>query len=598
MKFKALTLLLLSALALNIACQKEEENKININVDLDIKMIPDGSSSPITPLTHLALTFNQKIEVPILDKSSNKYYKFIFDSAFIKTKQGIIVPSEKYLFASNDTLKLIPNYDFNQDETYVLTFKYKTLIKHKNIGLYEIYVKNGVPQEFTFTKEFTVANYPYFDPDFMAIQNPPNGTTNILQYPYFKFSHIIEKPYAYSPLKINYRICVDSAGIYTLQGQTIPSTFQISSGKDTLKIIPSQLLNYGDNYKTSIKYHIEIKKGSLDEYQLLKKDSETYYGRIQNTFTIEGSNFTIDTSQVEYAYPWPYQYHFLKNETSRGVLKLKNSTKQNFNTKGFTFFVRYTSTLGESWDVNATYDPANLKFIFQIPSDNLENQKIYKIEFIAMDAKKSLSVFLTYHFRTSMFNTFEEKVNSISNIRYWFEHIDQQITYIKRIVDIAEPFDFAEGKPYFGLIRFEALTDSSNYWLHRTINLYYSGLNANSLKVKWRSTSVIPAPPLNAIILEKTQLTPLLSQTQIETGIAEAYSKNPQKVNYQLGYYVYYDHFDIRSQILSKPIKSEWENNFINNHYRGFTYGRYYYFIAKYVCGDAITSEVKWEISL
>lgn len=604
MKFKLLTLLLVSALTLNIACKKEDE-EVNINTELEITFSPEDSNN-MTPNTPPALVFNQKINYTLKDNSSNKYYKFIVDSVSIKTLQGNTIPFNQVISASNDFIKFIPTFDLSQTETYLLKFHYKVVIKINDNNIYETYVKNGVPQQFTYSKEFTVTDYPFFNPNFTAIQYPVNGTTSILLPPYYTFSHNIEKLYPYEQLKLNYRICIDSAGIYSQQGQPISSTFQISSSKDTLKIIPNQLLSYGNNYKTSFKYHIEIKKGSLNEYQLLKKDGKPYYGRIQNNISIDGSNFSIDTSQVEYAYPWPYQYHFLKNETTRGVLKLKNSTKQNFNAKGFTFFVRYTSTLGESWDVNATYDPANLKFIFQIPSDNLENQKIYKIEFIAMDAKKSLSVFLTYHFRTSMFNTFEEKINSIFYSRNGFLSLYCPcIDYIGSVMllkhfRIQEVFDKAEGKAYDGLVRFNAYRDTSSRWVYRMYE-YYDNFEKSTVDKNFRSNSPIKIPPTNAIKFNSNCLAPLLNNSQINSGIADNYigaDDNFQRLEFDLIFQLQSDWCTISKLVnqIQSPNQYDLIIRKYENYYGGYSGGVPYKFHIYYYAGDLITYTGDWVI--
>lgn len=606
---KQFSILLCFAVVITLlgGCKKDEEEK-KINVEFSITPFPSSGSSSINPTTTPYLVFSKRINFGYFDQTSGKVYKIVIDSSYITNSQSALIPYQKKYSLNKDTLKFIPSNDFPSNEAYKLNLTYHVEVKNDKTYTYDVYVMKGVPQTFQFESNFSTSDYPYFDPSFVATAHPAAGSTlNCLLNPYFTFSHKIDFLYLNAELNRNYKICIDSAGLYASNFQSLPSNVVYGSLKDTLRIKPTNLLDGSSEYKLKLKYHIEVKGKNTETFQILKKDGTPYYGRVTSSFCTISQTSAIDTSYIEYAYPSPYQYHFLKNETTRGVLKLKTISKSRSNGKvilnatGSTFKVRFSTLTGQSWTSDATYNSSEQKFVFQIPSSNLENQMIYKIEYIMVNGGIE-TAFLTYHFRTSKFNTFEEKLNSESNAVSILYAISEHLDYPGRRFDMQEPFDNAEGKRFNGLVRFEALSDRSCKWFYDLDSLFYSGLKTSQFKIQWRSNKLINTPPTNAIFFKSEYLAPLLSQEQIVNGVAESRNSGRQEALYCLTYYCQKDYNDIYTQISNainsnKPL-NDWEKGFLRVPYYELYFFTNYNLNIKYVCGDIVTTTKKWIIRL
>lgn len=446
---------------------------------------------------------------------------------------------------------------------------------------------------------------PFFDVNFIVTPNPIGGISDVsfLTEPYLAFNKKVDFEYnSYSPL-CKYKIIIDSSWVCNVDEQLVQATKTYSLTKDTIKFKPVDGLVANMSYKIKLQYHIEIKKPDSDKYENLLQDGQPYHASFESSFSTRVYNFSIDTSNVEYAYPWPYQYHFLKNETTRGVLKMKANQESDLYFKNATFKVRFSSLTGQSWLNDATYNLSERKYIFTIPSDNLENQKIYKIEYIMVNnSNKSESVFLTYHFRTSKFNRFEEKINSVYNLSDKQKFIGQGIAYLYKFFSINEPFDKAEGKEFIGLVRFEALADQSNTWMVNFFK-FYDGLKTHKNRYNWNGNYYnrninVEVPPLNAISLEKSDLVSNLTPQQIIDNTALDNTNSSQKIVHFLSYYYVNDWTRTRELIFQYGTNiDEWEAYYRDFRLFGLKYNEYYYFKIKYIAGDQVTyTSSDWSI--
>lgn len=437
---------------------------------------------------------------------------------------------------------------------------------------------------------------PFVD-DHLTITSFPISGTGDLSFqaePYLIFNKKIDFEY-YNYSATLYKFVVDSAWISNSEGQIIKAVKVYSTNKDTLTFKPVEGLKANTTYQTNLIYHIVVRKNRNDAYEVMLKDGKPFQATFESSFNTREYSYSIDTTYVEYAYPVPSQYHFLRKETTRGVMKLKPNQEFDLYYKNATYKVRFSSLTGNSWESNATYDVNGRKYTFQIPSDNLENQKIYKIEYIMVNPGNSgETVFLTYHFRTSKFNTFEEKINSASNLYDRHIFIDHGVAELYKIFDMQEPFDEAEGKKYLGLVRFEAVADPANPWMVNFFK-FYDGLvqHSNKYKLNWafhKRDGDVTVPPLNAITLDQSSLAPKLTHQQILDNLALDNTNVSQKIVHNISYYYVYDWMYTRDQMFNyQNSLDEWEAYYINFSLYGLKYNEYYYFKIKYVAGDQVT---------
>lgn len=427
-------------------------------------------------------------------------------------------------------------------------------------------------------KEMVVKTPISFDPQFTIKSFPSEGSSNnsYTIKPYFTFNKKIgfriEIPDNTNCL---YVIDIDSLSMTDSQNNKIKFTTHYSSAHDTLFYIPDSSLTSNTTYKTSFSYSAMISEDKGITFIPMMNSGVRYAGTITNTFKVKSYVFpeSIDTSYITYSYPVPYQYYFLRYETDRGVLKLKDTSevlKYYINEK---FKTRFSDMSGKIWENDAVYDPNRKHYTFTIPCLNFEKEKIYKFEFIR--AKNGASL-LTWHFRTSMFDKFEAKLLSMNNIENKLYLLDEfwLTSNICFGFKLTEPFDCAEGKLYSGLVRMEAQTDQTSIWMTSFYSWYSS--NIQYIDKKERNSS-LKIPPTNAIRLLKVKLTPLLNSIQISDNLAPSGTNLSQIVVNCLSSAILRDYCSCKNQVgLSRPTDLE----------RGTYKFKFYYY-----AGDKMTFE-------
>jgi len=592
-------LVLISLIALvNLwfGCKKEDGNN-EPGIDYIIR-IRFGNDEIINPAANPMLTvYKNHFDSVYVDSKLMRKYKVVKDTVYILDASGIFFPSNSKYYSSSgfeeDYIQLITSKDFAVGGKYKIYLKYHVEVVNEKTGDFELYYRNGKPERVTITYPFAIREYDLFDPDFKAIAHPSSITIpNHLVATYFTFNHIIEKLYFKElswDVNYNYRIIIDSAGLYGPSNYIINTSWVINSSKDTLFVNNSNNLNVSTTYKLKLKYHIEVQNKDESGFSILKYNGSNYFGRLASSFNTSAANATIDISNIDYAYPSPNQYHFLKNETSRGVLKLVYNSKSAVFPKSSVYKVRFYSgenVLGESI---ASYDPVKMKFVFQIPTNSFENQKIYRVEFLMIDGtSKNELVLLTYHFRTSKYNTFAEKLSSVSNITNYQKVVSDGIIEIGNYLKISEPFDIAEGKEFNGLVRFKAVSNSSAFFT--LFNWFYDGLKTSRCRINWYGRNCnVNTPSLNAISLLQSTLSPLLTQEQIINNNAQESTLTDFKIMYMLNYYFSQDFLSVRNQPNGFTNLSAWENELLTKPYKSLTPNNAYEFNLQYVAGDIIT---------
>ena len=591
----------MAVITLWAGCKKEEEEEKKISVVFQVTPFPSNTSSGISPTTTPYLAFSKRIDYDYFDADYGKFYKFVIDSSYITNSQNTLIPHQKKYSTNNDTLKFITNNDFPSDEAYKLNLTYHIEVFNEKTSTYDIYLQKGVQQRFQFESSFSTSDYPYFDPNFVVTVHPSNGLIlNYLLIPYFTFNHRIDYLYLSSELNRKYRILIDSAGLYNSNYQSISSQIVYGASKDSLGFALVNLLDASGGYKMKMKYHIEVKDKNSETFKILKKDGVPYYNRVASSFYTSSEPLAIDTSYIEYAYPSPYQYHFLKNETARGVLKLKLKSKSSasgimsINSTVSIFKVRFSNTSGQSWVSNVTHTPGERKFVFQIPTSELENQKIYKIEYIVVSGGTE-TVFLSYHFRTSRFNTFAEKFNTINGL--WDGQRYDSGIELARFFKMAENFDIAEGRKCNGLVRFEAISNSSKFF--NLFDWFYNGVKSSQcILQRQNSDKLIMIPPLNAIILDQTKLSNLLSEQQINSNNATDVDIVENRLSYLLSKYFTSDFYAAKSQLYQATDINSWEQELLQTPFKDLTIDYPNQIKILYVAGDVVTyTNTNWALT-
>ncbi|HEX2968876.1 MAG TPA: hypothetical protein VHO46_07195 [Bacteroidales bacterium] len=227
-------------------------------------------------------------------------------------------------------------------------------------------------------------------------------------------------------------------------------------------------------------------------------------------------------------------------ETTRGVIKIKTYTESFSYYKDEKYKVRFSDHSGNTWENDAVYDIDKNRFIFSIPCENLQRETIYKFELVRLVSGQANSPILSWYFRTSKFDRFEDKLNTMTDVINTMGDINEYLWTPYFIFNLGESFDIADGKPYSGLVRIEV---QSADWLKGLYSFYsqYSSYLKTSNRNKY-----LKIPPINGLILRSNKLSPLLSSAQIVNNSAPATDQLKQYVMFYVQVLYYEDYYHIR----------------------------------------------------
>jgi len=261
----------------------------------------------------------------------------------------------------------------------------------------------------------------------------------------------------------------------------------------------------------------------------------------ETTFETGKAPESIPESNVAYSYPLPRQLNFLPEEYERGVIQLIEGQPYLFQTsEAWTQKIRITDvTTGSHLETGLTYNSRTKQILFAIPAGlknstvydfqivNIPRQEMqmdYNVETVAQDLKIDASAgtatlttqaargaadilemksVYTSSFRTSKYNTFPEKMRSISFtpvIRLSPEINVFQLTSYLRGDEFFEEAELAGTTTLPPLIHPEALIDTNPWYQEHVYPLVYEGYPLLGwMKVLRPQPEVLGIPPVRDV---------------------------------------------------------------------------------------------------
>lgn len=399
---------------------------------------------------------------------------------------------------------------------------------------------------------------------------PPHGVTDqsVFINPLIIFKYNVEEVVQFSDNPSSYKLILDEAKLLTTTDSEI--TLKWTANKDSLYLIPTDVLSPMTSYTVYVKTHWEEKKTD-GIWEPVKVNDLIPFHVSEKNFTTENIDVNrILLNNIEFTYPIAYQYHFLKSEYPQGYVNLKTSM-QNYlfeASSGETehhFIARFSSPGQSSIEVPLTFDEATLTLHHDIPS-NLINETIYKLQYLKMaDGSNMDQEIYAISFRTSKFDTFLEKIDSytLSNTFSWETNTGATELSMK-LLDQTEYFDYMEANVdsvyspaskglYFsiGLIQFEAV--AGNPWYDENIfPLLYKDLSTSGLPWQ-RSNLELSVPPVNGIYIRRadsysSNFTSFrkLTEDEIEKNQSTSISDQATLI-YNLGPITAFDYLNLRA---------------------------------------------------
>ena len=427
-------LLMFAFICILAACKKDPEPSKVVISDTKIwtTVSPSLDMEDVSVFSDIKLIGLHAINRPIhnvVDKSIKGYYKIQLDEVKVYTDAGNL---EGDVSTSSDTVVFKPKKCLPANTKIYVQAKAHYETKDEGEKEFSVYMVDGKPAEETYEYSFTTVN---FDPSDIIDNIMPSMThpeinlndsiTVDLKYKnnqkiYFEWN----KP---DSILLNIdKIEISSNG---LKIATINS-YSKDSDRIVIKPIKTWIPSSDVTLKIYNSWTVQNNKAKIVLKDSLKPITYSYSTVSSNTIN------SLKQEYLEYEYPVNGQLYLLKNECSKGYIKLRFNLPNIINTDNYNYsasIIAADSTL--KLDIPITYDANKSLLEYPLPIDLIKNSKIYKIDFLRKNkSNSSLDTIHTTYFRTSKFNTFTEKVNSQT---YKYGTTTIEIKY-------QEPFDLTE----------------------------------------------------------------------------------------------------------------------------------------------------------
>lgn len=397
-----------------------------------------------------------------------------------------------------------------------------------------------------------------------------------------------------------YRIRLDEFSV-TNAGQPVQATREWNARKDVLVLHTAEILPPSAPLRAFAKIHWE-KKQPNGSWQPLMANNAVEYETKEALFNTGVAPDFIPDENVVYAYPVKNQYNFLPKEYNKGYVKLRVGQSYLFpaatNGTPLAYTARFEQPSGAKIDVPISYNSAEAQVNFDMPA-TLAAQTVYKFNFMRVPrssgevdsnvtrstvsmnggesgnevnvASNSLEGSLTqgieksiYNsgFRTSKFNTFNEKWSALTAPQDLFDVAVGNVVLIGKEFMSQESFDDFEIKGFENhhkeLVHVSAGAEAS--WLQQKIGpmLYDAYPVDAAVTITHRDADSLGLKPLGAVRLYNVQGSYVLNDNNITSGTAVAQS-GPVKFLYYLSFISFRDFDELRNKgaavlISGKPV--------------------------------------------
>ncbi len=421
--------------------------------------------------------------------------------------------------------------------------------------------------------------------DFKPVQG--SSDVDVFTAPQVAFNTAIEKEFSMMNLadEMNvYRLKLDDFKLTTADNLTITNTLEWNAEHDVAMMKMASILPGKQNMSASVKVHIE--KKTSGGWEPLKFHDNIIYEDTTCHFVTGEEPTTVPDNNVAYSYPVKNQYNFYHNEYAKGYIKLNLGQPNLFRTqsdgKTWAFKVKFKNPHGNVVEAPASYDESGAMINFEIPG-NLSTSETYTMDIIktpilnggvdsnlergdktiasgtpgdstkvasnklqgtiAAKGEKSLHSFA---FRSSLYSTFNEKLNNFKGWRAGYT-VDQTLMSLLDIeASMSETFDRFElsgGTDFAPLVYAEA--EMGNPWLSNHVNpIVYELYNSDPGITLDRDLDKLGLFPLKAM--------PIINFGEdgytLQTGHYAAAKSGDIAIRYFIPHYVYTDFSELRNK--------------------------------------------------
>lgn len=280
-----------------------------------------------------------------------------------------------------------------------------------------------------------------------------------------------------------YKILVDKFTVVDDAGREIKGKVEYAKAADVANFVSEDILPPSKKLKAIVQVSFQEKKNGIFETLMVdgKKATETE----EREFTTGTAPTIIPLSNIQYAYPVVGQENYYKDETNKGYIKLKRGQDYLFEDPNWKTITRIVDKDGKAVESDFSYNTSDNEVSFKIP--NLKNESQYTLGIAAKTANASSSSStsnstgesntqssgsysnddnmdttvsyaqkeaqkvskdgeierLAFTFRSSKYNTFKAKINSLSFTNLWMK-VSSDVVTLQNNMNASEYFDITE----------------------------------------------------------------------------------------------------------------------------------------------------------
>ncbi len=461
----------------------------------------------------------------------------------------------------------------------------------------------------------------------IAEATPGDGATdvNVFNAAQAIFNMPIDKVFQLQDLdgkNISFKIQLDHFRVKD-GGQVIPGELEWNAEKDVIAFDSYEILP--PEKKLTLEVQVSFKEKKNGSWQTVTDNGKPVIEVLKTIFKTGEAPDHIPVSNVKYSYPMPMMFNYYQNETDIGYIQLDDGQEYLFKPGAeWKQIGRFVDKQGNKYEFNFTYNASKRRVDFKRP-DNLQNNAIYSFELVNVPAqektaidknvsakinKKDLfegnestlelktkeaegtlnilderNIFET-HFRTSLYNSLEQKLNAMQLRIYLKVYIIPRVQNLHNIYYGNEFFSTEEmfDTDLPSLIQFEVIHDNK-WYKNMAYPLMYKDYPYYDLEIKNREPAILGTPPVKPVYIYQYPYKVNLTESDITTGVQSINSFETQFI-YGISSPMYNDFMDLVNQAANKY----WDNKdvpnrvqYLFNHNFMSLYKGYYKSKVKYV---------------
>lgn len=339
----------------------------------------------------------------------------------------------------------------------------------------------------------------------------------------------------------------------------------------------------------------------------------------ESTFTSGKAPDYIPVSNIEFSYPVINQYNFYKGEYSQGYIKLKKGQPELFTAPdGFIQKGRVISSSGNEQLFNISY---NNKMITYTMPTGLSNSTVYAVDLVNLPAESGQSIdrnvstvserldggqegeasaelqtqkaegsiktlqeksILTYYFRTSKYNTLNDKLDAVEISAGWLRPIRINVDELGLTLHGDELFDKMEThwtETITPVVQFEIAFTKTDWYNNIIYPLLYDNYPIISkASIDWRDVSILGVPPVKAVYIRQYPNDKMLSEDDI-SGTGNIGTPDAAAFVYNAAHFIDQDYYNIQTKLAAyyaqKPVENEQAKQILSGMFPGLKSGNY-----------------------